>query len=414
MLVIQLVSGWAKRVKIAMPLTDTACRKVKSVERQFKMSDGEGLYLLVRPNGSKLWQMAYRYGGQQKTLSFGPYPDVSLFEARERRQEAKVQLRALVDPGIMRKDAKRALRQEVENSFDELVRDYLGRLKDKRCAPATMRKNEWMLERLASPVFGRRSISEINSAEILTFLQRIERKGSHETAVRMRSTLSAVFRLAITTLRAERDPTEALKGAIRPPLVEHRAAITDPVKFGRLLDVIDHFEGWPTIRACLQIQALCFTRPTETRTMRWSEVDLKKATWSIPAEKTKMRRAHDVPLSRQVVDILQFTKNLSVSDQLVFPQIHARSRPLSENAMNVSLRRMGVAGNEHCAHGFRSSASTILNESGFDPEVIELQLAHLDRNQVRRVYNRSLHWERRVALMQAWADMCDQMKKPGS
>jgi integrase len=266
-----------------------------------------------------------------------------------------------------------------------------------------------MLEDLASAL-SRRPIAEIVPLEVLTVLKHVEKSGRRETARRLRGVMGSVFRHAIVTLRATNDPTIALRGALLQPIVQHRAAITDETQLGALMVAVDEYDGWPTLRAALLLLALTMTRPGDIRHIRRSEVDFEKVVWRIPAERTKMRRPHDVPLSKQALAILHDIWVLSDNDGLVLPSIRSRHQPLSENAMNAALRRMGYGKDEMTAHGFRSAASTILNERGFEPHVIEAALGHQDENAVRRAYNRATYWPERVKLLQGWADLLDEFR----
>jgi integrase len=267
-----------------------------------------------------------------------------------------------------------------------------------------------MLQDLAAPL-ANRPITEILAAEILILLKRIEKTGRRETARRLRGTIGSVFRHAIVTLRATNDPTVALHGALLRVNVTHRAAITDEKQLGTLMCSIDEYDGWPTIRAALQLLALTITRPGDIRGMRRSEINFEKAMWRIPAERMKMRRPHDVPLSVQAIQILRDIWSLSENGELVLSSIRSWKKPLSEGAMISALRRMGYAKEEMTPHGFRAAASTILNERGFNPDVIEAALAHQDKDDIRRAYNRATYWPERVKLMQAWADLLDEFKK---
>jgi integrase len=277
-------------------------------------------------------------------------------------------------------------------------------------AKTTMVKNRWMLHVLAAPL-ANRPIAQILPIEVLDVLKRVEKSGRRETARKLRGAIGAVFRYAIVTLRAANDPTVPLRGALVKPTVEHRAAITDERKFGVLLSTVDDYDGWPTIRAALQLLALTMTRPGDVRGMRRSEIDFGKGIWRIPAERMKMRRPHDVPLSRQALTVIQDMWLLSEDGELVLPSIRSNNKPLSENALNCALRRMGFEKHEMTSHGFRATASTILNERGFNPDVIEAALGHQDKNAIRRAYNRATYWPERVQLMQTWADMLDEIKK---
>lgn len=393
-----------------MPLTDLAVRKAAARDRPYKMSDGGGLYLLVKPGGAKYWRLRYRFAGMEKLLAFGRYPATTLADARRKRDEAKQLLADGTDPGVQRKLEKLAAATAARNTFAAVAAEYIERMVANGAGERTIEKNRWLLQRLAAPI-AKRPVAEIHPAEILDVLKRVEASGRRETARRLRGAMGAVFRYAIVTLRATNDPTYPLRGTLLKPIVTHRAAVTDERQLGGLMTAIDEYDGWPTLRAALQLLALTMTRPGDIRYMRRAEIDFEKAVWRIPAERMKMRRPHDVPLSRQALSVLEQIWPLSDGIDLVLPSIRSAKRPLSENAMNSALRRMGFAKDEVTAHGFRASASTILNERGFDPDVIEVALAHQDENQVRRAYNRARYWRERLHLMQAWADLLDEFRQ---
>ncbi len=394
-----------------MALTDTACRCAKGRDTEYKLSDGGGLYLLVKPSGSRLWNQAYRFRGKQKKFSHGVYPSVPLAEARRLRDEAKKLLASGVDPGANKKAAKLTAIISATNTFGGIAEEYLQRIEDEGAAESTVTKNRWLLIDLAGPELGARPIADISPAEILALLQKIERSGRRETARRLRSVIGTVFRLAIATLRAEDDPTHLLRGALKAPKTQHRAAITDEKQLGALLAAIDVYDGWPTLRCALQFTALTFARPGEVRGATWKEIDMEEAVWRIDGARTKVRRPHDVPLSRQALEVLRGVMDITHKGALVFSSIRSHARPLSENAMNAALRRMGFTQDEMTAHGFRAAASSILNERGFRPDVIEAALGHQDQNEIRRAYNRASYWTERVELMQAWADCLDQLRR---
>lgn len=393
-----------------MLLTQLAIKNAKPREKPYKLRDGNGLYLLVSPNGSKLWRLRYRFSDKQNMLSFGGFPEVSLASARAKRDEARKLLAEGVDPSQQRRLDKIAAATAARNTFGALVEDYLAKLEAEGAAESTMNKNRWLLQELAAPLT-KRPINEITPAEILIILKRIEKTGRRETARRLRGAIGTVFRYGITTLRATNDPTFALRGALLKPVVQHRPAITDEVRLGGLMVSVDEYDGWPTVRAALQLIALTMTRPAEVRLMRRSEIVWPKATWRIPAERMKMRVPHEVPLSKQALAILRDIWPLSEGHQLVLPSIRSPLKPLSENAMNSALRRMGYTKEEMCPHGFRSSASTILNERGFDDDVIEAALAHQDEDEIRAAYNRAKYLPQRTKLMQDWADFLDQFRQ---
>ena len=393
-----------------MRLSEFAIRKAKPKEKAYRMSDGGGLHLLVQTGGSKLWQMRYRHSGKENILSFGPYPLVSLADARRKRDEAKQLLLEKVDPAKQRRMDKIAAETAARQTFGLVAGEYLDRQKEKGAADTTITKTTWLLQNLASPLSDR-PIAEITPAEILSLLRQIEKSGRRETARRLRGTIGSVFKYAIVTLRAKEDPTIPLHGALLPPKVEGRAAITDEKELGKLLRAIGEFNGWPTIKAALHILMLTCVRPGEVRGAKRDEIDLKKGVWSIPAERMKMRQPHSVPLSRQALAVIKDIWPMSDGGELVFPSIRTRHRPLSDNAFNSALRRMGYSKDEVTAHGFRVTASSILNARGYDPDVIEAALAHQDRNAIRRAYNRATYWDQRVVLMQEWADLLDELRK---
>ncbi|MFT4117868.1 MAG: tyrosine-type recombinase/integrase [Bradyrhizobium sp.] len=392
-----------------MALSDFSIRSAKPRQKPFKISDSGGLHLLVQPGGGKLWRLKYRFGGKERLLSFGPYPATGLADARQKRDGAKKLLASGVDPSEERRKEKIATAISQNNTFGAIASEYIAGKETSGTAATTISKLKWLLEDLAAPL-AERPISSITPAELLDLLKRVEKSGRRETARRLRGTISSVFRLAVVTLRAETDPTFPLRGALLAPVVEHRAAILDERKLGALLRTVDDYDGWPTITAALKFMALTCARPGEVRLARRDEIDFEKAMWRIPAERMKMRRPHDVPLSRQAIAVLKDIWSLSEHGELIFPSVRSNRKPLSENAFNSALRRMGYSKDEMTAHGFRSSGSTILNGRGFDPDVIEAVLAHQDENEVRRAYNRAKYWPERVKLMQAWADLLDEFR----
>jgi integrase len=390
-----------------MLLTAFAVIKAAPKQKPYKLSDGEGLHLLVQTSGNKLWRFRYRFAGRENMLSLGSFPATSLADARQKRDEARVVLEGGTDPSLKRRLDKLA---SSANTFGAVAEEYLQNLEAKGSAESTMAKNRWMLLELAAPLLNR-PIVEITPPEVLDVLKRIEKSGRRETARKLRGVIGSVFRLAVATLRASNDPTLVLRDALLRPVVEHRPAIIDEQKLGELMRSIDEYDGWPTIRAALQLLALTMTRPGDVRGMRRSEISFDKALWRIPADRMKMRRPHDVPLSKQAIAILKNIWELSDFGDLVLPSIRSATKPLSENALNSALRRMGYSGDEMTSHGFRSTASTILNERGFNPDVIEAALAHQDGNAIRRAYNRATYWGERVKLIQKWADLLDEFRK---
>lgn len=385
-----------------MPLTDAKVRNTKPAAKPAKISDGGGLHVLVTPGGSKLWRLAYRYAGKQKTLSIGAYPAVSLEMARAAREDAKRSLAEGVDPSDRKREDRLRARSGAAQTFRAVGDEYVQKLEREGRAPVTLDKVRWLLG-MTHPKLGNRPVAEISSAEVLDVLRQVERRGHLETARRLRSTIGSVLRYAIATARAENDPTVALRGALVAPKVKHRAAITDRDALGGLLRAISGFDGQHTTRAALQLMALLFPRPGELRAAEWGEFDFDTSVWTIPAVRTKMRREHHVPLAPGAVAILQKLQAVSENEVLVFPSVRSSKRCMSENTLNAALRRMGYGKDEVTSHGFRATASTLLNESGlWSPDVIERQLGHVEKNEVRRAYARSEHWDDRVRMMKWW------------
>lgn len=396
-----------------LKLTDVAIRAAKPRPRSYKLSDGRGLHLLVTSTGSRLWRMQYRFGGRQKMIAFGPYSarpgGISLEQARASASQARALLKEGLDPAAQKRIDKIARKVSGANTFAVVAQEYISKIKAEGRAPATITKAQWFIE-LAKPQLGERPIEDIKPAEVLAALQKVAGRGRLETARRMRSMLSRIFRFAVATARAEADPAAPLVGALTAPTVTHRAAILDPKGFGGLLRAIDSFDGQPATHAALKLMALLFPRPGELRQADWSEFDFDHAMWIIPANRAKMRREHRVPLPLQAVAILRKLREITGPDGLAFPSVRTRLRPISDGTLNAALRRLGYAKDEATAHGFRSTASTMLNELGLDPDVIEAALAHVDGNAVRRAYNRATYWDQRVELMQRWADHIDSLR----
>lgn len=392
-----------------MPLSDLKIRKAKQRDKPFRLSDGLGLFILVRPSSSKAWQFRYQFMGKEKLLSLGTYPAVNLADARTKRDDAKKLLAQGIDPSVQKKLDQIDANIKARITFKEVADEYYESLVDRELAPATLRKKRWHINDLAKPLHNR-PVDQITAAELLHLLKAIERTGRRETTKKLRSTISAVFRLAMVTMRAPADPSAALKDALLPPKVKGRAAIVDEKEFGLLLRRLDTYSGWPVIPLAMKFQILTCTRPGEARGARKSEFDLEARTWTIPPERMKMRREHTIPLSRQAFEIV--TNNWSEVDgvELIFPSLISNRKLLSENAFNTVLRRLGYSGDEVSAHGFRVTASTILNSREYNPDVIEAALAHQDTNAIRRTYNRTTYWDQRVELMRVWADLCDEFR----
>ena len=390
------------------PLTDTKVRTIKPAEKPQKLFDGGGLFLLVTPTGGKLWRLKYRFGGTEKLLSLGIYPQTSLAEARQKRDQATALLANGVDPNDTKKAQKAAGNQETE-TFEIIAREWYTKFSPTWAvshAKTVIRR----LELFVFPWLGPKAIKSITAPELLTALRRIEAKGALETAHRVKQVCGQIFRYGIATGRAERDPSGDLRGALPPVSVKHMATITDPKEIAGLLRAIDDYRGSMVTRCALQLAPLVFVRPGELRQAEWSEFNLETAEWRIPAEKMKAGVLHIIPLSRHALDVLQEIHPLTGNGRYVFPSTRTDSRPMSNNAILAALRRMGFAKDEMSGHGFRSMASTLLNEQGWNRDAIERQLAHAERNSVRAAYNYAEFMPERKRMMQAWADYLDRIK----
>ncbi|UCF90220.1 MAG: integrase arm-type DNA-binding domain-containing protein [Desulfobacterales bacterium] len=384
------------------PLTDTKLRTIKPGKKPQKLFDGGGLFLLVTPTGGKLWRLKYRFGGTEKLLAIGTYPQTSLAEARQKRDDARALLEKGINPGDMKKAQKAVETQETE-TFEGIAREWHGKFSSS-WADSHSNKIIRRLELYVFPWLGDKSIRSITAPDLLTVLRRIEAKGALETAHRTQQNCGQVFRYAIATGRADRDPTGDLRGAIPPASGKHMATITDPKEIAGLLRSIDDYRGSIVIRCALQLAPVVFVRPGELRHAEWSEINFETAEWRLPAEKMKSGVLHIVPLSKQALDILQELHPLTGHGRYVFPSPRTDERPMSSNAILSALRRMGYAKDEMSGHGFRSMASTLLNEQGWNRDAIERQLAHTERNSVRAAYNYAEFMPERKRMMQAWAD----------
>lgn len=392
-----------------MPLKDLQIRNLRPKDGVYHCADERGLYLEIYPNGSMLWRYKYRYIGKQKRIALGRYPDVGLAEARRRRDDARRMLEAGSDPLAERKHDKLVAAFKAANSFGDVAKEYIDKMVAEGRADTTITKANWLLEQLA-PIAAR-PVADLKPLDVLAALRRLEAKGKYETARRCRSFASRIFRYAVATGRGETDPTSLLRGAMIVPKVTHHAAILEPQQVGDLLCAMDTYSGHHVTRLAMQIAPHVMARPGELRLAKWSEFNLESAVWKIPAERMKMRRPHEVPLSRQVMDYLEELWPLTGPDGFVFPAFHTSLRPLSENTLNQAFRRMGYARGEVTPHGLRTTASTLLNESGkWSPDAIERSLAHADVNSIRGIYNRGRYWDERVAMHQWWSDYLDQLR----
>ncbi len=394
-----------------MALTDLKIKSAKHGAKPIKLFDDRGLFLLLQPSGGKLWRLKYRILGKEKKLSLGVYPDVSLKEARKRRDDARTLLANGVDPSNAKKEREQSEKRDAANTFAAIADEFIEKTSREGRAAVTIKKTQWLLSLMKVDI-GSRPIKEITPAELLTCLQKVESKGNLETARRMRSFAGRVFRYAVATSRADSDPSALLRGALVAPTVKHHSAILEPKAVGELLRAIDGYSGQPLTCLALKLTPHLFVRPGELRRAEWQEFDLEKAIWTIPAEKMKMRDPHVVPLSKQSLELLDIVKSISAGQQYIFSSLYPGNRPMSENTINAALRRMGYSGKEMTAHGFRSMASTLLNESSkWNPDAIEKALAHKDGNSIRAAYHRGTHWNERVEMAQWWSDYLDGLRR---
>ena len=394
-------------------LTEVAIKKAKPEAKPYKMADGGGMYLLVQANGAKYWRLKFRFRGVEKLLSLGVYPDVTLSQARERREDARKLLANDTDPGAVKQAQKASKVELTENSFEVIAREWFVRhapnWKENHSSKIIAR-----LEKDVFPWIGNRPIADISAPALLAAIRKIEARGALETAHRALACCGQVFRYAVATGRAERDPTGDLRGALPPVKKEkHFAAITDSKKVGELMRDIEGYQGSYIVKGAFKLSPLLFVRPGELRKMEWNELDLDKAEWIIPADKMKMGVTHIVPLAKQAVAVLREMLPLTGRSRYVFHGERDHDRPMSDNAIRSALRRMGWANDEMTPHGFRAMASTILDNMGYKQEWLERQLAHEEPNKIKAAYKREawrMYLPERTAMMQAWADYLDKLK----
>ena len=391
-----------------MKLNDVAVRKAKPDTKSYKMSDGGGMYLEVMPNGSKYWRLKYRLGGKEKRLALGVYPDVPLILARERREKARKLLAEEIDPGEVKQQSKRSNRENAENSFEAVAREWFTRHRHTWAASHA----DKIINRLENDVFpwiGSKPIADIKPPELLAVIRRTESRGALDTAHRVKQNCGQVFRYAVATGRAERDPSQDLRGAIPSAKKNHFASITDPVQVGELLRAIQAFRGTFVVQSALGLSPLLFVRPGELRRAEWKDFDFDKAEWRYFVTKTKTE--HSVPLAAQAVAMLRDLYALTGHGRYVFPGRDPQ-KPMSDAAINAALRRMGYdTKTEITGHGFRAMARTILAEELHQkPEVIEHQLAHKVPDTLGTAYNRTKFLKERREMMQLWADYLDKLK----
>jgi integrase len=391
-----------------MPLTDTTIRNAKPGEKPAKIFDERGLFLLVTPTGGKWWRLRYKFDGKEKLLSLGTYPDTSLKDARTRRDDARKLLADGVDPGENRKAVKAARQVRAANSFEVVAREWYA----KQAPNWAEHHGDRIIRRFERDIFpwiGGRPIADVTAPELLAAVQRIESRGALETAHRALGNCGQVFRYAVATGRAQRDPSGDLRGALPPVKGEHFAAVTEPKMAAELLRTMDGYQGTLTVACALRLAPLVFVRPGELRAAEWADIDLDAAEWRYHVTKTDSD--HIVPLATQAVAILRELQALTGTGRFVFPGARSNGRPMSDNAILAAMRRMGIGKDEMSGHGFRAMARTILDEvMGFRPDFIEHQLAHAVKDPNGRAYNRTAHLAERKKMMQAWADYLDKLK----
>ena len=392
-----------------MPLTDTTIRNIKPGTKPQKLFDAGGLFILVAPNGGRWWRLKYRFGGKEKLLSLGIYPDVGLKEAREKRDALRKQIAAGVDPSGARRDEKASR----SYTFEIVAREYISS-RSKRWSPRTLSLVTSRLKTDLFPKIGSRPINAIAAKELLRVLQAVQGRGAVETAHRLRQDASLIFRFALAQGHVDRDPAADLRGALHERTTKHHASITEPKEIGALMRAIEGYSGEPAVRAALRLAPHVFLRPGELRAAEWTEIDFDAAEWRVQANRMKLKETHIVPLSRQALRILTELRAITGKRRLIFPSIRTAERPISETTINATLRRMGYTKEQMTGHGFRSLASTRLNESQkWHRDAIERQLAHGERDKVRASYNYAEHLIERRKMMQWWSDYLDALRDGG-
>ncbi|RVT93134.1 tyrosine-type recombinase/integrase [Sphingomonas crocodyli] len=393
-----------------MALTPLDVRNAKPRAIPYKLADEKGLFLLVQPSGARLWRLKYRFHKVERKLSLGHYPEVSLKEARDRRDDARRMVEGGADPIAVRRREKLEGELRAATTFRLVADEYLEKMEAEGKSDATMKKARWFRDLLDRDI-GPLPVADIMPQELLAALRKLERRGHRETANRTRAFASRVCRYAIVTARATTNPADVLRGALIAPRTKHHAALTDPKDVGEMLRAIDGYTGQAETLLALQLAPHLYVRPGELRKAEWSEIDTKAAVWRIPAHKMKMKQEHAVPLSRQVLGYLKQLKAIGRNSVYLFPSLSSPLRPMCENTLNSALRRMGYGKDDMTSHGFRATAATLLNESGlWHPDAIERSLAHGERNGVRAAYHRGAHWDERVRMAQWWSDHLDKLR----
>jgi integrase len=396
-----------------VPLTRTRIDNAKPKSKPVKLFDGRGLYLEVAPNGGRWWRFKYRFANKEKRISLGVYPDVGLLAARERLEQMRKQVAAGIDPGAQRKAAKVAGTANTENTFEAIAREWF-KLNELKWVPNHASKIIGRLENDVFPWIGGRPVGEIKPVELLSVVRRVESRGAVESAHRVLGNCGQVLRYAVITSRVASDISVNLRGALAPKVGKHFASLKDPDDVGGLIRAIAGYGGSFVTKCALQLAPLVFVRPGELRQADWAEINFGTAEWRIPAERMKAGRLHIVPLATQAISILRELQPLTGDGRYLFPSERTRARPMSNNTVNAGLRRLGYTGDEMTGHGFRSMASTLLNEQGWNADAIERQLAHTEANETRAAYNYAKHLPERRRMMQAWADYLGGLAKNGA
>ncbi|MGD9808542.1 MAG: tyrosine-type recombinase/integrase [Deferribacterales bacterium] len=390
-----------------MALNDKQISSAQYIDKQYKIQDEKGMYLLVTKSG-KYFRLDYRFGNKRKTLALGVYDETTLKDARTKRDEAKKLLEQGIDPSLLKQQIKKQIVSDTENTFEALAlkcfENYDPRLSKKHV------ERKWRrLEKHALPYLGKTPIKHITAPMILSVIQKIEKRGNFETAHRVFGVCSEIFVYAIADGLIDRDPTRDIHKVLKPKKTKRMATITDPKKIGPLLKAIDDYDGYYETQCALKLLPLVFVRPGELRHMEWDEIDFEEKLWTIPPEKMKMQREHIVPLSVQTLEIIKDIQQITGQWKYVFPSIRSKDRPMSDNTINAAIRRLGYTKEELTGHGFRSMASTLLNEKNWPSDHVEVQLAHVDGS-VRGIYNSAIYLESRIKMMQWWADYLDELK----
>lgn len=391
-----------------MATTDTVIRNAKYTNKTYKITDEKGMYILVNASG-KYFRYDYRFAGQRQTLALGVYPDVSLKEAREKRDEARKQIKEGIDPNELKKAKKHTLISEAGDSFEAIAFEWHTKNLPK-WTENTAKRNWRALEKDIFPYIGGRPIKQITAQELLAVLRKIEERGKIDSAHRAKVLCNGVYSYAVATIRADRNIAKDLDGALTVRSTKNMASITDTKEVGGLLRAIDSYTGEFVTKCALRLSPYVFLRPGELRQAEWSEIDFERKIWKIEADKMKMNRPHLIPLSRQAIAILKEVQPLTGRWKYVFPSVRGKDRPMSNNTVLSALRRMGYTKDEMTAHGFRSMASTLLHEKGWNSAIIEMQLAHAERNKVKAAYNHAEYLDDRIKMMQEWADYLDELR----